>query len=165
MNIDARDRARPGARSPAKPADQPPLHVRLFSPVLKALVRVGVPLGFNGLMTVRGRKSGEPRSVAVAIIPIAGRLWVWAPWGEVHWVQNRRAAGRARITIRHKEQEVTATELNRAQRIGFFTDVLGPFARRLPFGVTFIRLVDGVNLNYPTQAAEGSRVFELHPVV
>jgi deazaflavin-dependent oxidoreductase (nitroreductase family) len=164
MNIDARHGARSEPHPRAKPVDRPPFHVRLFSPILKALVRAGVPLGFNGLMTVRGRKSGELRSVAVAIIPIGGRLWVWAPWGEVHWVQNLRAAGRATITVRHRQQDVTATELNRAQRIGFFTDILGPFARRLPFGVAFIRLVDGVNLNYPTQAAEESRVFELHPI-
>ena len=144
---------------------RPPLHVRLFSPVLKALVTAGVPLGYNGLMTVRGRKSGEPRSVAVAIIPIAGRRWVWAPWGDVHWVRNLREAGRATIKLRHRPAEaVTARELDPAQRVDFFGRVLAPFARRFPFGVTFIRLVDGVDLNHPDEAARDSRVFELRPL-
>lgn len=144
--------------------DRPPLQVRLFSPVLKALIRAGVPLGFNGLITIRGRTSGEPRSVAVAIIPIGGRQWVWAPWGDVHWVQNLRAAGEATIKRRsHPPEPVTATELDADERVDFFRRVLAPFARRFPFGVTFIRLVDGVDLNHPERAAQGSRVFELRP--
>jgi deazaflavin-dependent oxidoreductase (nitroreductase family) len=146
------------------PAARPPLHVRLFSTILKALVRAGVPLGFNGLITIRGRKSGQPRTAAVAIIPVSGRRWVWAPWGDVHWVQNLRAAGRATITVRRREEDVTATELDHAQRIAFFRDTLGPLARSIPFGVTFIRVADGVDLNKPDEAAKGRRVFELQPV-
>jgi deazaflavin-dependent oxidoreductase (nitroreductase family) len=152
----------PGAA--AAPATRPPLQVRLFSPILKALVSAGVPLGYNGLITIRGRKSGEPRTAAVAILPTADSRWVWAPWGDVHWVLNLRAAGRATITVRRRSEEVTATELNEAQRIEFFRDVLGPFARRIPFGVWFIRLVDGVDLNHPERAAVATRVFDLRPL-
>ena len=141
-----------------------PWHVALFSPVLRFLVAAGVPLGFNGLITIRGRKSGVPRTAAVAILPVSGKRYVWAPWGEVHWVRNLRAAGRATITVRRREEEVTATELGPTQRVEFFRDVLGPFARSFPFGVWFIRVVDGVDLNHPEEAAEGRRVFELHPV-
>jgi deazaflavin-dependent oxidoreductase (nitroreductase family) len=139
------------------------LHVRLFSPILKVLIRAGVPLGFNGLITVRGRNSGEPRTAAVAIIPIAGSRWVWAPWGDVHWVQNLRAAGAATISVRGRTEDVTARELDGIERVGFFRDVIGPFVRRIPFGRTFIRLIDGVDVNDPVAAAQGSRVFELHP--
>jgi deazaflavin-dependent oxidoreductase (nitroreductase family) len=147
----------------ATPAARVPLSVRIFSPILKFLLAAGVPLGFNGLITIRGRKTGEPRTAAVAIIDVSGRRWVWAPWGEVHWVRNLRAAGRATIARRHRTEEVTATELDATQRIGFFRDVLSPLARSLPFGVSFIRIVDGVDLNDPVEAAEGRRVFELHP--
>jgi deazaflavin-dependent oxidoreductase (nitroreductase family) len=141
-----------------------PWTVSLFSPVLKFLVAAGVPMGFNGLITIRGRKSGLPRTAAVAIITASGRRWVWAPWGEVHWVRNLRAAGRATITVRRRKEEVTATELDPTQRVEFFRDVLGPLARSIPFGVTFIRIVDGVDLDRPLEAAEGRRVFELHPL-
>jgi deazaflavin-dependent oxidoreductase (nitroreductase family) len=141
-----------------------PLQVRLFSPILKSLLVAGVPLGLNGLLTVRGRKSGLPRTAAVAIIPVSGRRYVWAPWGEVHWVRNLRAAGRATVTVRGRKEEVSATELDPSERVEFFRDVLGPFARRIPFGVWFIRIVDGVDLNDPLEAAEGRPVFELHPL-
>jgi deazaflavin-dependent oxidoreductase (nitroreductase family) len=118
-------------------------------------------MGPNGLITVRGRKSGLPRTTPVAIIEVSGRRWVWAPWGDVHWVRNLRAAGRATITVRRRNDDVRATELDPAERIEFFRDVLGPLARRIPFGVWFIRTFDGVDLNHPVEAAEGRRVFEL----
>lgn len=141
---------------------RPPWQVSLFSPILKFLLVAGVPLGMNGLITIRGRTSGLPRTAAVAILAVSGRRFVWAPWGEVHWVRNLRAAGRATIKVRGRKEDVSATELDSAQRVEFFRDVLGPFARRIPFGTWFIRTVDGVDLSDPVAAADGRRVFELH---
>jgi hypothetical protein len=79
-------------------------------------------------------------------------------------VRNLRAAGRATIAVRGRKEEVSATELDPAQRVGFFRDILGPHARGVPLGVWFIRVVDGVDLDHPVEAAEGRRVFELHPI-
>jgi deazaflavin-dependent oxidoreductase (nitroreductase family) len=146
------------------PTAHVPLQVSLFSPVLKLMLSAGIPLGPNALVTIRGRKSGVPRTAAVAIIEISGRRWVWAPWGEVHWVRNLRAAGRATIRKRHRTEEVIATELDPAQRVEFFRDIYGPYAQSLPFGATFIRMIDGVDLNHPAEIAVDRRVFELHPV-
>jgi hypothetical protein len=100
----------------------------------------------------------------VAIIAVSGRRWIWAPWGDVQWVRNLRATGRATITVRRRKEAVRATELDPAQRVGFFRDVLGPLARGLPGGTWFIRTVDGVDLCRPREAARGRRVFELHPL-
>ena len=143
-------------------ADRAPRRVTIFSPIAKALLAAGVPLGYNGLITIRGRKSGLPRTTPVAIIAFDGRRWVWAPWGDVHWVCNLRAAGGATITVRGHDEDVTATELDKAERLAFFRDVLGPVARGLPFGAQFIRIVDGVDLDDPVEASEGRPVFELH---
>jgi deazaflavin-dependent oxidoreductase (nitroreductase family) len=149
------------ARSGAVPGVRVPRLVPLFNPVAKVLLAAGTPMGPNGLITIRGRKSGLPRTTPVAIIEVSGRRWVWAPWGDVHWVRNLRAAGRAAITVHRRKEDVRATELDPAERIEFFRDVLGPLARRIPFGVWFIRTFDGVDLNDPVEAAEGRRVFEL----
>jgi deazaflavin-dependent oxidoreductase (nitroreductase family) len=140
----------------------PRLVFSLFNPIAKRLLAAGVPMGFNGLVTIRGRKSGLPRTTPVAIIEASGRRWVWAPWGDVHWVRNLRDAGHATITVRGRREEVSAIELDATQRVGFFRDVLGPVARGIPFGVRFIRFVDGVDLDHPLEAAEGRPVFELH---
>jgi deazaflavin-dependent oxidoreductase (nitroreductase family) len=143
-------------------AARAPRRVTLFTPLAKLLLAARVPLGFNGLITVRGRNSGLPRTTPVAIIAFSGRRWVWCPWGEVHWVRNLRAAGVATITVRGRKEEIRATELDPTERVGFFRDVLGPVARGIPFGVRFIRMLDGVDVDDPMEAAEGRPVFELH---
>jgi deazaflavin-dependent oxidoreductase (nitroreductase family) len=140
-----------------------PRSVSIFSPILKFLLARGVPLGFNRLVTIRGRTSGLPRTTAIAVLEVSGRRWVWAPWGEVHWVRNLRAAGRASIAVHGRTEDVTATELDVSERVAFFRDTLAPFVRSIPFGLLFIRIVDGVDLRDPVKAAEGRRVFELHP--
>jgi deazaflavin-dependent oxidoreductase (nitroreductase family) len=146
----------------AAPSDAAPWHVRIFSRILKAMMSAGIPLGFNRLVTIRGRKSGLPRTAALAVLRIDGRRWVWAPWGDVQWVQNLRAAGHATIAEGRRTEDVRAIELDPMQRVEFFRDVLGPFARSIPLGYWFIRLVDGVDLNDPVAVAKDRRVFELH---
>ena len=139
-----------------------PRLVSFMNPIARPLLAAGIPMGFNGLITIRGRTSGLPRTTPVAIIEIDGRRWIWCPWGEAHWVRNLRAAGEATITVRKREEAVQATELDAAEAIAFFRDVMGPLARRIPFGTTFLRLVDGIDVHDPAGAAEGHPVFALH---
>ena len=138
-----------------------PRVVPLFNRVAKPLVAAGMPMGPNGLLTVRGRTSGELRSTPLAIIEADGRQWVWSPGGDVHWVRNLRAAGMATLKVHRSEHDVQAVELDPAQRVEFFRETFGPFARRIPFGTRFVRLFDGVDLDDPESAAQGRAVFEL----
>ena len=139
-----------------------PSWVTIVNPIARRLLRAGLPMGPNALLTVRGRTSGMPRATPLAIIDHAGRRWVWSPWGDVHWVRNLRAAGSATLTVRGNEEEVIATELDATERVTFFRDVLVPVARAMPFGVQFVRIVDGVDLSQPDLESHGRRVFELH---
>jgi deazaflavin-dependent oxidoreductase (nitroreductase family) len=139
-----------------------PRGISTFNAIARPLLRRGLPMGFNRLVTIRGRSSGVPRTTPLAVIEVGGRRWVWAPWGEVQWVRNLRAAGWATIDVRGRQVDVTATELDPTQRVGFFRDVLAPLARSFPFGVWFIRTVDGVDVGDPEKAAVGRPVFELH---
>ena len=56
-----------------------PRWIPFLNTVARFLLAAGVPMGFNGLVTIRGRKSGLPRTTPVAIIEVSGRRWVWAP--------------------------------------------------------------------------------------
>jgi len=140
-----------------------PWWVTIFSPIARSVLATRLPLGFNGLITVPGRKTGVPRTTPVAIINVSGRRWVWAPWGEVNWVRNLRAAGRATISVRRRDEVVRATELDQEARLAFFRDVMRPLAKGVPGGHTFIRVVDGVDLDDPVEASHGRPVFELEP--
>src|SRR5215210_7361032 len=112
-----------GTMSDDVPGVPPRWVFSFFNPIVKFLLAAGVPMGFNGLITIRGRKSGLPRTTPVAIIEVSGRRWVWAPWGEVQWVRNLRAAGRATVTVRRRKEEVRATELDPTQRVEFFRNI------------------------------------------
>jgi len=140
-----------------------PRVVPLFNRVAKPLVAAGMPMGPNGMLTVRGRTSGELRSTPLAIIEVDGRRWIWSPWGDVHWVRNLRAAGQATITVRRRAEDVTAVELDPAERVAFFRDTFAPVARSIPFGARFVRLFDGVDISDPVGSAKDRAVFELLP--
>jgi deazaflavin-dependent oxidoreductase (nitroreductase family) len=142
---------------------QPPRGISVFNAIARPLLAAGLPMGFNGLLTVPGRKTGQPRTTPVAIIEVDGRRWIWCPWGERHWVRNLRAAGRATIEVRRQIEPVTARELDPAERLVFFRDVLGPLARSMRGGMWFIRTFDGVDLDDPAAAAANRPVFELRP--
>jgi deazaflavin-dependent oxidoreductase (nitroreductase family) len=142
---------------------QPPRGISVFNAIARPLLAAGLPMGFNGLLTVPGRKTGQPRTTPVAIIEVDGRRWIWCPWGERHWVRNLRAAGRATIEVRRQTESVTARELDPAERLVFFREVLRPLARSMRGGMWFIRTFDGVDLDEPVAAAANRPVFELRP--
>jgi deazaflavin-dependent oxidoreductase (nitroreductase family) len=157
------EHTRRGGREPTWPTPHGriPGWLPVFNRLSKRILAAGLSLGPNALVTIRGRKSGMPRTTPVAIIEHEGRRWIWAPSGDVQWVKNLRAAGRATISIGKRTEEVGAVELDPAQRIAFFRDTLATVARRIPIGFAFIRIVDRVDLNRPAEAAEGRAVFEL----
>jgi hypothetical protein len=98
----------------------------------------------------------------VALVEIDGRRWVIGTFGEVNWVRNLRAAGRATITVGKRRQEVSASELDVQARIEFFRDVLGPYVRRLPIGALVLRILGATEiLEDPASAASHRPVFEL----
>lgn len=88
-----------------------PSIVHRLNPLVERLLRFGIPMGPNVLMTVRGRKSGEPHTFPVAVLETDDRQFVFSPFGEVNWVHNLRAAGNASIRRGLRQQNVTAIEI------------------------------------------------------
>jgi deazaflavin-dependent oxidoreductase (nitroreductase family) len=121
---------------------QAPLFVRLGNVVTTTLLRAGVKLvGFGNypmyLLTVRGRKSGQPRTVSIAIIERNGKRYLGAPFGAVDWVRNLRAAGEAILTRGRRSETVNAVELPAREAAQVLREEIkggNPFARY--FGVT-----------------------------
>jgi deazaflavin-dependent oxidoreductase (nitroreductase family) len=119
-------------------------------------------MGPNALLTVRGRRSGLPRTTPVTIVESAARRWVLAPFGDVNWVRNLRAAGCAVITVRRRTEDVTAAELPPDEAFAFFRDVLAPLARRYGrLAMWIVRYVDRIDIDNPLEAVQGRPVFEL----
>ena len=145
---------------------QAPAFVRLSNPLARRIFRFGLPTGPNVLMTVRGRVSGQPRTVPVAVVKIGDRRFIIAAYGDVQWVRNLRAAGEAVIETRGRKERVAAEELSGHNAIAFYRDKLPGFISRFPrIGRLFARLLFGTVapevLNDPELAAAKHPVFEL----
>jgi deazaflavin-dependent oxidoreductase (nitroreductase family) len=103
-------------------------------------MRLGVPMGPNVPMTVRGRTSGLPRTAPVALTEIDGRRYVIGAYGEVHWVRNLRAAGEATVRVSRREVHVSATELDPVAARTFFAETIPGYVARFPrIGQAFLR--------------------------
>jgi deazaflavin-dependent oxidoreductase (nitroreductase family) len=119
-----------------------PRFVRVANVLTTTLLRAGVRLvGFGRhptyLLTVRGRKSGQPRTTPVSVVERDGQRYLFAPYGVVDWVRNLRAAGAATLTRGRRAEEIRATELpgDEAGRVlKAFIETGNPMGRF--FGVT-----------------------------
>lgn len=85
--------------------------VRLSNKIIEFLLRAGVKIGPMVLLTVRGRKSGQPRTTPVALGERNGQRVLVGTFGNVNWVRNLRAAGEATLTRRRRSEEITVREL------------------------------------------------------
>jgi deazaflavin-dependent oxidoreductase (nitroreductase family) len=151
--------------APRRSAEAPGL-IRRSTPLANRLLRAGMPMGPNVLLTVRGRVSGEPRTAPVAVIEIKGRRFVIGAYGDVQWIRNLRAAGEAELQIKGEMLHVTASELDLAAATTFYGETLPRYIASFPwfgraFARVFFRMVGPELANDPERAAALHPVFEL----
>jgi len=139
-----------------------PGYVGVFNPIARRVLKAGALMGPNALITVRGRKSGLPRTTPVALVEIDGRRWVIGTFGDTNWVRNLRAAGEATVSVGRRREDVKAAELVGEDRISFFRDVLTPYVKRLRIGTLLLSVLGARDIvDDPAGAAEKRPVFEL----
>jgi len=144
------------------PADAPAL-IRWSNPLARAVLRLGVPMGPNVLMTVRGRRSGEPRTAPVAAIEIGGTHYVIGAYGDVQWVRNLRAAGEADLRLHGRDRHFVSRELDRDEATTFYGRTMPEYIAAFPwFGRAFARVF--FSIVGPEFANDPERAAELHPV-
>src|ERR1700694_3894968 len=125
---------------PAQQRDRPhgkarvPFFVPLFNPIARRMLRGGVPLGPNALLTVRGRSSGLDPPTPVAARAIGGRGWLIAAFGDVNWARNLRATGVATLTVNRRPEPIGARELSKAAAGALFRGILAPYVTGVPPG-------------------------------
>src|SRR5690242_9459900 len=101
--------------------------LRLVNPLARRLIAAGLPTGApNILLTVRGRRSGLPRTVPVGLLELDGRRFVQASYGAAGWAANLRAAGEATVTEHGRRVAVQAIELPPAEAGALLRRALQP---------------------------------------
>jgi deazaflavin-dependent oxidoreductase (nitroreductase family) len=103
---------------------RPPRFLRIGNAFTTMLLRLGIGVGANTLLTVPGRKSGAPRSTPITVLQYEGRRYVQSPFGEVDWVRNLRAAGVATLTRGRRTERIVARELSAEETAPILRTVL-----------------------------------------
>ena len=85
--------------------------------VVRWLTEHGVSLLGSRVLTVRGRKTGNPQSVPVNLLTLDGERFLVAPRGNTQWVRNVRAAGEAELRVGRRVETVRLVEVPADQRV------------------------------------------------
>ena len=99
----------------------------------------GISVMGSRVLVVRGRTTGEPRSVPVNLLHLDGERYLVAPRGNTQWVRNVRAAGSAELRLGSRTEEVRLTEVPVADRV----PVLRVYLKR--WGWEVGRFVEGLS--------------------
>ena len=127
--------------------------------VIAWLVRHGVGVAGARLLTVPGRRTGEPRTTVVNVLELDGERYLVSPRGRTQWARNLAAAGRAELRVGRRIEEVTAHEVDDLDKAA----VLRPYLDR--WGWEVGRFTDGLSADSSDEdlvaAAPGFPVFRL----
>lgn len=85
--------------------------VNVLNRAVMGLTHLGVSVWGSRILRVRGRKSGEWRSVPVNLLTIGSERYLVAPRGESQWVRNLRAAGEGELSLGRRSEPFGAREV------------------------------------------------------
>jgi deazaflavin-dependent oxidoreductase (nitroreductase family) len=129
--------------------------------IVRALIRLGLPLGTIHVLTVPGRRSGEPRPTPVSPLTVDGHRYVIAALPQGDWARNLRSAGRGELAQGRRRTVVRCTEVDDPQ---VTRAVLRAFPVKVPNGVPFmvrLGLVDRADPDQFEAIADRVAVFRL----
>lgn len=85
---------------------------KLANWIIRTLLRLGLGPARTYLLVVRGRKTGRLYETPVTLVEEPGDRWLVAPYGEVGWVRNVRAAKRVTLRRGARSESLGVTELD-----------------------------------------------------
>jgi len=102
------------------PKYQPPdfFTQRIMNPLIMLVGKTtGMTMKNTHTLSVRGRNSGEMRSVPVSPIEVDGVRYLVAPRGHTQWVRNLRASRSGRLWLGRRAEEFSAEELPDSDKV------------------------------------------------
>ncbi len=89
---------------------------RTFNAVVRWLTEHGVSIWGSRVLTVRGRRSGLPRSTPVNLMSLDGERYLVSPRGLTDWVRNVRVSGEAELRVGRRVERVALVEVGLEER-------------------------------------------------
>ncbi len=130
---------------------------RIVNRLIAWLLRFGLAPANYYLLTVRGRKTGNPHSVPVSLVREEDKRFLVAPYGEVDWVKNARASGMVRLSRRNLQEDLTIHELP----VGEAAPVLKKYLQAYPITRDYFDAEVDSPLEAFEEEARSRPVFEL----
>jgi deazaflavin-dependent oxidoreductase (nitroreductase family) len=121
-----------------------------------AVLRRGLKVGSQHLLSVRGRKSGVERVTPVSLVTVHGNRYIVAAFADADWVKNVRAEGTGSLARGRQRDSVRLVELPVAER----GEILRAFLEQVPGGVRFF---DSPAPDDVVAAADRYPVFRVDP--
>lgn len=142
---------------------RPPRYLKPMNKVMMAVQKLGIPTGPAMVLTVPGRKSGQPRSTPMTPFEFDGGLYVVAGYPGADWAANARAAGTGTLARGRRSRRVSIVELSADEA----RPVLRAFPVGVPVGVAFAKrsgmVCDGTPDEFEALAGQVA-VFRFEPV-
>ncbi len=98
--------------------------VRVVNRLSRALIERGIGPKQRYLLTVRGRKTGKEYSAPVSLIERDGKRYLIAPYGEMSWVRNARAAGYVTLARGNRSETLSIRQVSAEQSAPVLKDYL-----------------------------------------
>ena len=101
---------------------------RIVNGTIRTLLRMGWGPARTYLLVTRGRATGRLHRTPVTLVEQGSRRWLVAPYGEVGWVRNARAAGSVTLERGPRAETLRLAELGPRES----ARVLQTYVREVP---------------------------------
>jgi deazaflavin-dependent oxidoreductase (nitroreductase family) len=109
------------------------------------------------LLTVTGRKTGNPHSVPIVLVEEEQKRWLVAPYGEVDWVKNARASEKVKLSRGKWSEDFAIRVLTPEESV----PVLKKYLVKFPITKPYFDSQVGSSMNEFVEEARSRPVFEL----
>ncbi|MEV3905612.1 nitroreductase/quinone reductase family protein [Mycobacterium sp. NPDC050551] len=96
--------------------DPPDRVARMVNQIFRWLAEGGVSIAGTRALRVRGRKSGQLRTVVINLLTVGDRDYVVSPRGNTQWARNARAAGEVETGPRWRRRRLRVVEVADADK-------------------------------------------------
>jgi len=134
----------------------------VFNRLVRRLTRLGVSVRGSRELRVRGRSSGEWRSVPVNLLVIDGVQYLVAPRGTTQWVRNLRVATTGELRVGRRVEAFRAVEMADADKPRILRDYLRLWKSEV--GIFFNGVSADATDDELLAIAAGYPVFVIEPV-
>jgi deazaflavin-dependent oxidoreductase (nitroreductase family) len=138
---------------------------RRFNSFVVPLLRLGVPLGPMYLLTVRGRRTGQPRTTPVATFTYEGGRYVMQARPGAAWVGNARAAGEGTLGSGRRTRPVALTEVPVEERRALLRHVGRIAPKRLARSFVDAGLIESTDAEAFAASAPTTAIFRVQEAV